>query len=349
MKNLYPKKQYAIIKLKSFLIFLLLTTTTLYSQNEKIAGFMFYNVENLFDTKKDSINSDEDFTPQGAKKWTYTRLRKKWADLAKVITNAGGWNLPVAVGLCEVENKWVLTSMLYETGLSNLHYDVIHYDSPDNRGIDVALLYKKDRLEIIESYPIPVSFGKNERPTRDILFVKSVLDNIDTLYLMVNHWPSRYGGAAVTQPKRQKAAQIVKSISDSLMHLSNNSKILIMGDFNEPAKSDVFKIDLDAGTANDGKWLISPALTMPADQGTLKFRHTWDIFDQIIFSRPVLTDTVGYRMLEPHLKIIRLPFLLQPDLQYGGEKLFRTYEGYKYTGGYSDHLPVWIDLHLPKN
>lgn len=333
-----------------FFLIVLFISQSAFSQsnnNERVASFMFYNVENLFDTKKDSINNDGEFTPEGVRRWNYTRLRKKWADIAKVITNAGGWNLPVVVGLCEVENRWVLTSLLEQTGLANLSYGVIHYDSPDNRGIDVAMFYLKNRMSVIESKPIDVNFGPNERPTRDILFVKGVIDSIDTIYMMVNHWPSRYGGAAVTQPKREKAAEIVRSISDSIRIINPNSKIIIMGDFNEPAKSDVFTQTLGAGIPSDTTWLVSPALEMSPDNlGTLKYRHTWDIFDMFIISRPVLEGTKGYKMIEPHMKIVDLPFLLQPDHNYGGQKLFRTYEGFKYTGGYSDHLPVWIDLHL---
>lgn len=334
----------------SLLIFLFFICFNLLSQSksdERVAGFMFYNVENLFDTQKDSITNDGEFTPEGARRWNYTRLKKKWADIAKVITNAGGWNLPVVVGLCEVENRWVLSSLLEQTGLANLSYDVIHYDSPDNRGIDVAMFYLKNRMEVIESRQIVVNFGPNERPTRDILFVKGVIDSADTIYMMVNHWPSRFGGTAVTQPKREKAAEIVKSISDSLRIVNPNSKIIIMGDFNEPAKSDVFTQTLGAGLPDDTTWLVSPALEMSPDNlGTLKFRHSWDIFDMFIISRPVLADTAGYIMREPHMKIVDLPFLLQPDQDYGGVKLYRTYEGFRYTGGYSDHLPVWIDLHL---
>lgn len=316
-------------------------------EKQKIAGFMFYNLENLFDVTKDSVNLDEEFTPSGARRWNFARLKQKWRNTARVITNAGGWNLPVVVGVCEVENRWVLTSMLSETGLNHLSYDVVHYDSPDARGIDVALLYKKDRVSILESKPIPVTFDDGSRPTRDILFAKILLESIDTIFIMVNHWPSRFGGAAATQLKRKKAALIVKEVCDSLYNENQKSKILIMGDFNEPHTSDVFLKDLDVGRTSEDKWLISPALDLPAGVGTLKYQHSWDLFDQIIVSRPVLSDTVGYRMSEPHLKIIKLPFLLQRDETFGGEKLFRTYEGFKYLGGYSDHLPVWVELNLP--
>ena len=310
---------------------------------------MFYNVENLFDTYKDSVNLDEEFTPDGARRWNYYRLKNKWISIARVITNADGWNLPVIVGLCEVENRWVLTSLLYETGLKDLSYDVVHYDSPDMRGIDVAFFYRKDRISILESRPIPVTFGEDSRPTRDILFAKVLLDDLDTLFVMVNHWPSRWGGAAVTHPKRQRAARIVKEVCDSLEAENTQRKVLIMGDFNEPAKSDIFYKDMGVGAPSDSNWLVSPALDLPPGVGTLKYQHSWDLFDQIIISRPVLTDTVGYRMTEPHMKIIKLPFLLQKDETFGGEKLFRTYEGFKYVGGYSDHLPVFIDLYFNRD
>lgn len=307
------------------------------------AGIMFYNTENLFDTRNDSLKNDDEFTPEGTRHWTYSRMRHKWVGLSRVIINANGWEAPVIIGLCEVENRWVVNSMLYETGLKNLAYDVIHYESPDNRGIDVAMLYQTTRVSILYSQPIPVKI-EGDRPTRDILFVKAVLDHSDTLFVLVNHWPSRWGGAVATHPKRRLAAKTLRHITDSLLAINKLSKVIIMGDFNEPPQSDIFKVDLNVGAPADDNWLVSPALDLPPGTGTLKYQHEWSVFDQIIVSRPLLTDTLGLGMQSPQLRIIRLPFLLMRDENYGGEKPFRTYIGFKYQGGYSDHLPVWIDL-----
>jgi endonuclease/exonuclease/phosphatase family metal-dependent hydrolase len=309
----------------------------------KNAGIMFYNTENLFDTRNDSLKDDDEFTPEGSRHWTYSRMRRKWVALSRVIINANAWDAPVIIGLCEVENRWVVNSMLYETGLKNLDYDLVHFESPDNRGIDVAMLYQTTRVKILDSQPIPVKI-EGDRPTRDILFAKVLLDNADTLFVLVNHWPSRWGGAVATHPKRRLAAKTVRHITDSLFCVNQQSKVIIMGDFNEPPQSNIFKVNLAIGAPSDDKWLVSPALDLPAGVGTLKYQHEWSVFDQIIVSRPLLTDTLGVVMQVPQLRIIRLPFLLMQDENYGGEKPFRTYFGYKYQGGYSDHLPVWIDL-----
>ncbi|TCO06801.1 endonuclease/exonuclease/phosphatase family protein [Natronoflexus pectinivorans] len=314
------------------------------SDTDTIAGIMFYNVENLFDTRNDPDKRDDDFTPDGVRRWTYSRMREKFNNIGRVILNAGGWNLPVLIGLCEVENSWVLNAMLRETGLDNLHYRVIHYESPDLRGIDVALLYRRDRFKVYESRPIPVDFGPNERPSRDILYVKGVLDQSDTLHVLVNHWPSRFGGAAVTQWKRQYAARLTRQISDSIRMVNPQALLIVMGDFNEPHKSDLFLKDLEVGLLEDDVWLISPALKIPPDVGTLKHQHAWEIFDQIIISRSFFDGSSPIYMSEPEMRIISLPFLLERDEQMGGVKPFRTYVGFRYAGGYSDHLPVWIDL-----
>lgn len=314
------------------------------AKRDSIAGIMFYNVENLFDVVNDPETNDDEFTPDGNRRWNYSRIRQKFSNLNRVILNAGGWNLPVVVGLCEVENSWVLSAMLRETGLYNLGYRYVHYDSPDLRGIDVALLYRRERFKVQASRPVEVNFGPGERPTRDILYVKGVLDNADTLHILVNHWPSRLGGAAASQPKRRHAALVVKSLTDSIRNVHPDALLIVMGDFNEPPRSAIFTNDLNAGRLEDDVWLISPALYLPPGKGTLKHGHAWEVYDQILISRPFFERKSPVQMDKPLMRIVEIPFLFQPDATHGGTKLFRTYEGFKYTGGYSDHLPVWIDL-----
>lgn len=308
------------------------------------AGVMFYNVENLFDVSSDSLINDTDFTYDGIRRWTYGRMLDKFRKINRVILNAGGWSPPVLIGLGEVENSWVLNLMLDETGMRHLGYRVVHYDSPDERGMDVALLYLHDRFDLMASEPLPVDYGPGERPTRDVLYVKGVLDGLDTLHVLVNHWTSRYGGSAATQWKREYTARQVKSFTDSLHGHNPQSLLLVMGDFNEPHRSDLFSKFLGSGKLEDDVWLISPALYLPIDAGTIRYQHKWQVFDQIMVSRTFFEVNGPIYIEKPEMRIIDFPFLLERDEKYGGDRPFRTYVGMRYHGGFSDHLPVWIDL-----
>jgi endonuclease/exonuclease/phosphatase family metal-dependent hydrolase len=316
------------------------------SQKDSIAGLMFYNVENFFDVKDDSLTNDNEYLPENSRHWTYTRMKQKMTHISKVLLNAGGWNPPVIVGMCEVENQWVLSTMIWETGLNNLGYRVVHFDSPDERGIDVAMLYRYQRFKVLSARPISVDLGGNERPTRDILYVKGILDKTDTLHVLVNHWPSRYGGASTSQWKRRVAAIAVKRIADSIFFENPNALMVLMGDFNENPESELFTDVIKAGKLDENKAFINPALYLKKGSGTLKFQQRWDLFDQIIVSHSLLNGNSRIKMDKPHLRIADLPFLLELDSNYGGTKPFRTYIGFKYHGGYSDHLPVWIDLSI---
>jgi len=317
-------------------------------KNDTVVGIMFYNVENLFDTYKDSLKNDEEFLPSSSRRWTYKRMKQKFTNLSRVILNAGGWNLPVIIGLCEVENSLVLNLFLKETGLYDLEYRFIHYDSPDQRGIDVALLYRRNNFKILESKPYNVDMGVGERPTRDILYVKGLLLNTDTLHLLVNHWPSRLGGTVASSPKREISAHTAKKISDSIQFYNHNAKIIIMGDFNEAPDNIMMTEILRAGKKNDTLKFINLALHAEGAQGTIKYQHQWSIFDQIIVSKSLMNDTSKIKIHKPVQKIISLPFLFEADPAFGGQRLFRTYSGFKYTGGFSDHLPVWIDLSVKR-
>ena len=276
-------------------------------------------------------------------------MKQKFTNISRVILNAGGWNLPVIVGLCEVENSWVLSSLLNETGLYGLGYRYIHHESPDERGIDVAMLYKSDCFKVLNSSSHYVDFGKNERPTRDILYVKGVLMETDTLHVFVNHWPSRLGGTIATNPKREIAATTLKLVCDSIITSVPDAKIIIMGDLNEEANSELIAKILDAGKADSKCGFINLALHATGNEGTLKYQHTWSVFDQIIVSRSLLDKTSKVKLKEPVLNIIALPFLLEPDPTYGGQRPFRTYSGFRYIGGFSDHLPVLIELLIEGN
>ncbi len=314
------------------------------TKHDSIAGIMFYNVENLFDVKDDSLKNDNEFLPDGVRRWTYSRMKQKMSRISRVILNAGGWNPPVLVGLCEIENRWVVSNLIYETGLNNLGYRLEHFESPDERGIDVALLYRHTRFKVTKSRPIKVDFGPHERPTRDILYVKGILDRTDTLHIFVNHWPSRLGGAMASHWKRKEAANVVRKTTDSILVINPNALIVIMGDFNEHPESEIFTDVLGAGKLEDEGKLVNPSLYLKKGIGTIKHQQTWLVFDQIIISRYFFNPNSLVRMQKPTLRIVDFPFLVERDPTYGGLRLFRTYSGFKYIDGFSDHFPVWIDL-----
>jgi endonuclease/exonuclease/phosphatase family metal-dependent hydrolase len=311
------------------------------------AGILFYNVENFFNPSLNKEHEDDEFTPEGPKRWTYYRKERKQNNIARVILNAGKWNPPVFVGLCEVEDRKVLNDLVWETGLHNLGYFVEHFESSDIRGIDVALLYRKDRFNVLNSRPVHVQLDSRQRPTRDILYVCGVLDGIDTLHIMVNHWPSRWGGEGTTRGNRIAAARTLRSLCDSVFVIFPFAKIVAMGDFNDDPDdeslmllSEPFVNQEEISMINLARYFSGPV------PGTIKHLHDWSIFDQILVSPWLCPGKVrsGFHVDAMKMNAVNLPFLLEDDPKYPGKRLFRTFVGYKYTGGYSDHLPVMIEL-----
>ncbi|NJO88701.1 MAG: hypothetical protein HC831_06850 [Chloroflexia bacterium] len=201
---------------------------------ERYLRIMFYNTENLFDTENDSLTTDEEFLPNGPKFWTSNKYYTKLNQIATTIVSIGGWTSPEIIGLCEVENRKVLDDLCKKTGLKNLNYRIIHKESPDNRGIDVALLYQKDSFKPLGYKAIQVTFPFSPgSTTRDILYVKGLTKNEDTLHLFVNHWPSRWGGQLESESRRMEAAKTLKTQTDSIFNNYQNAKIVIIGDFND--------------------------------------------------------------------------------------------------------------------
>lgn len=309
----------------------------------------FYNVENLFDPAKDSVKNDESFTPTGFYRWTYKKFYKKLNDIAKVLLAINGWHPPDVIGLAEIENENVLRKLCFSTGLKNYHYHYIHYESPDLRGVDVALLYRRDRVQIVESEPIAVRFPfEPNSKNRDILYVKAVLLETDTFHLFVNHWTSRFSGQGATIPKRNYYAKLLHQKVDSLLAINIYAQIILMGDFNDyPTDESMSKI-LKAGYF-DGKEnlyslynLMIPLEKMNKNFGTHKSQEFWGCLDQFIVSKPLLTGSCGWIVENKKAAIFNDDFLLVPDEKFGGFKTFRTYLGPRYLGGYADHLPVKI-------
>ena len=192
---------------KLLLFFLFLYQITIFAQNpqenNKGIRVMFYNVENLFHPSNDSLKNDDEFTPKGQRYWSYKRYKQKLIHIAKTVIAVGEWEPPAVLGLCEIENIQCLEDLVNQSPIKKFGYKIIHYECADKRGIDVAMLYRPEFFTPVYSHPFVLNFGPDSRPTRDILYVKGVVNKSDTLHCFVNHWPSRYGGQLATAPKRE--------------------------------------------------------------------------------------------------------------------------------------------------
>lgn len=310
---------------------------------------LFYNVENLFDYFDDSTKIDEEFLPRGGRFWTKARYTQKQNALAKTIMATGGWEPPALIGLCEIENRYVLNSLTSFTAMKAAGYEVIHQDSPDNRGIDVAVLYRPNKFKVIDYEPYTVKFPFDTASrTRDILHVIGELPNRDTLHFFVNHWPSKYGGEFETEPKRMYAAQFLRNKVDSLLAINPDASIVLTGDFNdEPDDASLLeglRVQTDVSQIMNTD-LFNLMYPIRFNTGTHSFQNEWSILDQFIVSGSLLMGTQKTSVLGQTAQIFDMPFLIIEGAT-GATRPFRTYQGPRYLGGYSDHLPILIDLVL---
>jgi len=305
----------------------------------------FYNLENLFDTFDDAYTNDNDFLPESARHWTEKRYRKKLRKLGQVISQIGektSKKTPVLVGLAEVENRLVVDDLINSSSLKDQQYDVVHYDSPDERGIDVALIYNKKYFEVIHSEVFPLDLFDNDGTrdyTRDILLVEGLL-NGEKIYVLVNHWPSRREGVELSEPARLIASNKAVEIISTISLRDENAKIIVMGDFNDNPQNDSIKKLVQSHD------LYNPMSNLPTyTRGSLNHRSEWYLFDQIMFTTNFFGYSEGKHSFS-QVNIFDKDFLKQYKGKYKGNP-FRTYAGYKYKGGFSDHFPVY--LHLKKN
>jgi predicted extracellular nuclease len=308
----------------------------------------FYNVENLFDTEDDPTKNDDDFTPEGKLEWDELRYQDKLLKLTRVIASLGGNNAPTIIGLCEVENLKVLEDLVNHPVLAIYDFGIIHYDSPDARGIDVAFLYQKRYFKEIKSFNIPLTIDNEPNfASRDILYVQGVLGKKDTLHFLVNHFPSRSGGAKPSEYKRIAAASLNRYWVDSLQNKSNNPNIIVMGDFNDNP-NDVSIINYLGAKSNDALSkddLFNPfAPLIEQEIGSYYYRGNWDMLDQIMVSGTLL-DKNGVRYKENSATVFGPEWLREQEGNFITAP-FRTYAGNLYLGGYSDHFPVYIVLEL---
>ncbi len=335
------------------IFFLAILTPGLWSQvyyRPQAYRLMFYNCENFFDTYDDSLKLDDQFTPQGEKHWTPSKYWTKVYHIAKVIIAVGGFYPPDIVGLCEVENRHVLEDLVTRSPISKFGYKIIHYESPDRRGIDVAMLYLPGRFVPDTAVPIRVKFpGPDSRPTRDILYVKGLLSSGDTLHIFINHWPSRYGGHLETDPKRLFVASLLRHYIDSIISENKRANIVIMGDLNDfPTDVSLVKglhprVEYEQIVSGD-IYNLSYYLQEKKGQFSHRYHGESGILDQIIVSGALLDGKNNIYTSLNHVSVFSSPFLLEKDPDYPGYRTYRTYIGMRYHGGYSDHLPVYIDL-----
>jgi endonuclease/exonuclease/phosphatase family metal-dependent hydrolase len=312
--------------------------------------FMFYNVENFFDTDDDKTVNDNEFLPEGAMHWTYNRYIAKRDRIFRVIAGVGEWDTPDIIGLCETENRKVLDDLITHTPLSKYPYRIVHKESPDQRGIDVALLYRSDRLRCIRQEFIRVRFADNRRRTRDIAYAVLLARNNDTLHVFINHWSSRSGGQKRSDPARELAADLLRHKVDSIFGVNPYANIIIAGDLNDGARDNSVRRHLNAlpdTTQNKASNLFNlSAYKETEPTGTIKYQGKWSIFDQIIVSGGMLHAQNRLQTTVDNCHIFRAAYLLEPDTRYAGLKPFRTYIGQKYNDGFSDHLPVYLDIRI---
>lgn len=318
-----------------------------YSQT-KVAGekenqyrIMFYNVENYFDAIYDSSLTYNEFTPDGNLHWTHSKYINKRNSIYKVIKAVGGWNPVTIIGLAEVENNFVISDLISNTPLVKEGYKIVHFESNDFRGIDVALLYKSTRFKLLHSEKVVISDPQNpDFTTRDILYVKGLLKH-DTIHLFVNHWTSRYRGYLESEPYRLLASKILIKLTDSICTINSNANIVLMGDFND--NPDNKSLELITDSTLCGFDNLKPLGSKSGITGTLKYKGMWLNFDQFFVANSLIKGKNGLQCSSSS-NIFDAEFLLEYDLQHLGMKTNRTNIGYKYHGGTSDHLPVYFDI-----
>lgn len=307
-----------------------------------------YNVENLFDCENDPLTDDDSFTPEGEHQWTEGKYKNKLNNISRAITAAGGWTKPVIIGLCEVENEKVLTDLTQHTQLKICGYQFVHKDSPDQRGVDVALAYLPSLFKIIRDDYIHVPIEEG-RPTRDILHATGILFNGDTLHVFVNHWPSRYGGELESEHKRFAAAKALRTVTDSLLAVNPQCNIIIMGDFNDyPYNASIKQVlgtEKPSETIAGGKlYNLCEQFAERGDCGSHKFEGEWGMLDHLIVSGALLDPRHSIHTTTNDIHICQEDFLLKEDKT--GKAPKRAFMGTFYSYGYSDHLPIFLDLDI---
>lgn len=331
---------------------LLIVTVVLFAacnSNQNVKGpvtVAFYNMENLFDTIDAPNKFDEEFTPVDPKNWNTEKYDKKLHDLARVLRAIDSVNLPALVGVAEIENDAVLKDLIARPALSRGDYKIVWEDGPDFRGIDCALLYKPSVFQFESYHSIPiVDKDEPDFKTRDVLYVKGKIGS-EEFHILVNHWPSRRGGAEVSEPKRILAAHVVRTQVDQIFAQDPEANIIIMGDMNdEPANmslSDVLMALPNTAPVQDNQLVNLMYDDYEAGNGSYSYRGEWDMIDNLVVSGALINKTEGLKSKLDNGFIFHQPFMEYKN-NNGEISPNRTY-GRTYYGGISDHFPVYMIL-----
>ena len=339
--------------MKRFLLILsvmVLAATTVVAQ-DKPYMVAFWNFENLFDIYDDPETHDEEFTPEGVKKWNEVKYQKKLSNMERVIFDMAAINkdYPVVIGLSEIENRSVLEDFVNQPKLKGAKYRICHFDSPDARGVDVAFLYRADvfKLEGSDNIKLNVAELPNFR-TRDLVVMWGTIEG-EPFYFLVSHWPSRLGGKEASQFKRDACARQIREIKDSLLQANPATKVVVMGDFNDDATdASLVKIMGAKGKLKElqtGDFFNPYYQMLKAGLGTLAYQDSWNLFDNICVTENLVNGTYGKLRLIKGKKfygnIFTRPYMLQQEGQYKGYPL-RTFVTNNFQNGFSDHFPVYI-------
>ena len=293
---------------------------------------MFWNVENFFDYIDDGTGeSDKEFSSYGSRRWTRRKFQKKCDDIAKSVfwTGERYGRVPDVIGLAEVENRGVLWKLLNNTLLRKCGYRIVHYESGDRRGIDVALLYRESSFRKVSHSTVTPSMDGEKIVTRDMLQVLLEDDMGQKYNLIVNHHPSKYGGSEASEGRRNAAMMALKEMCDSLSAADSGVPVIAMGDFNDTPDGEQFEI-LNGVLVNMSDSLFQ------AGRGTIRYQGKWDLIDMFLVSSDLLDNA--------RMDIVELPFLMTYERKYPGMKPLRTYSGPRYVGGVSDHCPIVLCL-----
>ena len=339
--------------MKKLLLSVCLVGAMLVAIAQKPYKVVFYNLENLFDTINDPNKNDEEYLPEGARKWTTYRYNQKLANMSRVLFDiaAEDRNFPTVIGVSEIENRLVLEDLLATPKLAKTNYRIVHYDSPDRRGVDCAFYYRPDQFKLEGSEAHKISFpGKPNFLTRDLVAMWGTIEG-EPFYFIVSHWPSRLGGKERSQHSRDFVAAKCKHICDSVRTVNPATKVVIMGDFNDDA-TDASVTDVLGAKGNLKKLqpndMYNPFYSMlKAGYGTLAYRDAWNLFDNIVMSENLATGSTGALKVQKkegakfYGNIFTRSYMVQQEGQYKNYPL-RSFVGSNFQNGYSDHFPVYI-------
>ncbi len=304
------------------------------AQEDSVFSAVWWNVENLFDTRDDPHTNDDEFTPQGDMHWTRRKLQAKLQGIAKTLAMA---DLPDVVGLAEVENSYVLRELCQGTPLARAGYRYVHRNSPDRRGIDCALLYRTDRFRVLKDSVVRVSDSAEGFFTRDILVVEGVTAQGDTVSLVLNHWPSKRGGDEA-EAHRMAIADTLRRLMNELHAGHPQGAVIAMGDMNSTADEAPMAVGMGFGDDSiNADGIRNLTWRLPREWGSHKFQGQWDYIDQVLL-------LAGEGWMVGDLKLLRYDHLLTDEKNRAGMRPRRTNQGPRYEGGLSDHLPLRLRL-----